>query len=192
LQGALLLKGKGFDTARPFAALEHRGWRNTGISYYVAEEVADGQSLSAFWRDVVPTFSSETAPDKKRQILTVVASLFHRLHSQGIYHGDLKGSNILIRERDEGTWQCFLVDVDSVRKRRRLSWIRRIKNLVQLCNSAGRYFDVGEKTFFLNHYADLFHLPSDRRKTLASKVLSMSREWETVSLRKPGKQKTSW
>jgi len=57
LKGASVLGSNGIPTAVPLAVLEHRNWKDLGISYYVAEEIADSQSLSVFWGDVLPTLS---------------------------------------------------------------------------------------------------------------------------------------
>jgi len=184
LQGAFVLKGNDIDTAIPLAALEHRSWYNLGTSYFVAEEVVGSQSLHAFWRDVLPTLSSKKRAETKREILKEVASLFHRLHSRGIYHRDLKGGNILIQEWEAGKWKSSLIDVDGVRKSHRLSWSKRVKNLVQLYRTLGKQLSIRDRVFFLRHYAALCSLSRRDHKALARKVLAMGRKEELRSLQK--------
>ncbi len=174
LKGALLLKRDGIDTADPLAALEHRRWGHLGTSYSVAEEVQGSQSLPVYWKDGLANYSSEKVLRRRQPVLRKVASLFHQLHSRGIYHRDLKGSNILIRKWDTGKWECFLVDVDRVRKSRRLCWSKKVKNLVQLHRSLGRRFSNRDKIFFLKLYADLSLLSRKNRKALARTILAAS------------------
>ncbi|MFQ5682107.1 MAG: lipopolysaccharide kinase InaA family protein [Candidatus Binatia bacterium] len=176
VRGALLLKQYGFGTANPLAVFEYRTWRNWGISYYITDEIKESFTLPAFWRDVLPTLSRKQALRKRREVLGEVARLCYRLHSLGIYHGDFKGSNILIRPGDDGEWQCFLVDVDRIRKSRRLRWSKRVKNLVQLYRTLGRRMSIRDKIFFLKRYSEFSCLLRKDRKNLARKVLALSTE----------------
>jgi len=186
LENALMLKGWGICTPSPLAALECRDWRHIGTSYYLTEEVEGSQSLPTLWLDAPSSFSREDIFREKRQILKSLAFLFHQLHSRGIYHQDLKGGNILIRKSGSEKWQCYLIDIDGVWKCGRLSWFRRIKNLVQLYRTFGEHLNVKEKALFFKYYSDLFYLRRDRRKAIAGKVLSMNESWGEASLFKRG------
>lgn len=188
LKGASVLESNGIPTAVPLAALEHRNWKDLGISYYVAEEIADSHPLSVFWGDVLPTLSMNRSVKERRKILGEVAGLFHKLHSRGIYHQDLKGSNILVQAEGSDHYRCTLVDVEGVTKRNRLSWRKRVKNLVQLNRTLGKRLNLTDKAFFLKYYADLFSLSRQERKTLAQRVLSLSRKEDLRSLRKRAKR----
>ncbi len=184
LKGASLLGSNGIPTAVPLAALEHRNWKDLGISYYVAEEIADSEALSVSWSDVLPTVSMDRNVKERRKILGEVADLFHKLHSRGIYHQDLKGSNILVRAEGSGRYRCALVDVDGVSKRNRLSWRKRVKNLVQLNRSLGKRLNLRDKAFFLKYYADLFSLSRTERKALVRKVFAVTQKSDLRSKRK--------
>ena len=189
LKGASVLGSNGIPTAVPLAALEHRNWKDLGISYYVAEEIADSQSLSVFWGDVLPTLSMNRSVKERRKILGEVAGLFHKLHSRGIYHQDLKGTNILVRVEDSDQCRCVLVDVDGVSKKNRLSWRKRIKNLVQLNRTLGKHLNLREKAFFLKYYADKFSLTKSDRKALVRRVFTVTQESNLRSNRKRAKRK---
>ncbi|MBI2359518.1 MAG: glycosyltransferase [Deltaproteobacteria bacterium] len=179
MRGALLLQSNEIGTARPVAALEDRTWKNRGTSYYVAEEVKDSRSLSAFWRYALPELPPEERRLKKRLVLRKVADLFARLHSLGIYHRDLKGSNILIRGWDGDPCECFLIDVDGLRQRRRLGWSRRIKNLVQINCTLGRRLSQRDRIYFFRRYAESSLLPGERRKLLMRKIQALTWKAET-------------
>ncbi len=170
-RGSLVLIEHGIATAFPLAILDPRGLQGDGKSYYITEEVEDGQTLDAFWAETSTRQRQKSLRDRL-QILNEIASLFYRLHSSGIYHADLKGANILIRKRSESGWQCVLVDVDDVRKSKRLRWPRRIKNLVQLVRTFGQHLTGREKIYLIKRYADLFSLERGGRRALMTKVLA--------------------
>ncbi len=184
LEGALVLESAGVDTAIPLAAFEYRDWENLGTSYCISEEVKNSQSLPAFWKDISAVSSKERAFRERREVLREVAFHFYRLHSREIYHQDLKGGNILIRRSDTGKWRCFFIDVDGVWRNRRLSQSKKVKNLAQLYRTLGKLLNITNKVFFLKCYAELFSLSRQERKTLAQRVMSLSRKEDLRSLRK--------
>jgi tRNA A-37 threonylcarbamoyl transferase component Bud32 len=170
------------------AVFEWRDWKRLGTSYCISEEVRDSQSLPAFWQDIPIVSSKERVSQERREVLREVASHFYRLHSRDIYHQDLKGENILIRKSGTGEWQCFFIDVDGVRKSRRLSQSKKVKNLAQLYRTLGKRLNITNKMFFLKCYGELFSLSRQDRKTLAQRVLSMSRKEDLRSQRKRAKR----
>ena len=97
--------------------------------------------MDSLWRD---TLSSQSTPDgirSRRAFLTTLGSLFHTLHSHGVYHNDLKDANILAApSTGSERIALFLLDLEGVRQYRALSESRRIKNLVQLNRTLGQVF----------------------------------------------------
>src|SRR5204863_3184173 len=81
-----------------------------------------------------------------------LAQIFHNLHSHGIYHNDLKDANILAVDRSEGTVRFFLLDLEGVKRYAPLSEKRRVKNLVQLHRTLGRYLRQTDRLIFLKWY----------------------------------------
>ena len=173
LRGALLLKKAGIQTPPPLAAFERRNWENLGTSYYVSEEITGGQSLRALLRWWTSELPQEEGGALKLRLLEHSARLVYRLHASGIYHPDLKSSNILVRGWAGAEWELFLVDLDGVTRRRWLLWSRKVKNLVQLCRI--RRLSAEERIYFLRRYSDLFSLSEARHVRLSRKVLALSR-----------------
>jgi len=169
LAGALLLLRKGFHTPAPVAVLERRGWRHTGTSYYIAEELKGSSTLQELWR---AHFASQ--PAKRRLLLGRaavgdLAQLLHRLHRMGIYHRDLKSSNILVRDWDSERRAFFIVDLDRVQKRRRIPVSKTLKNLLQVRNST---WSRRERIRFFSSYAELSGMTRPEGKRFVRKLLS--------------------
>jgi serine/threonine protein kinase len=168
LKGALLLKSNGILTPAPLAAFEYRSWKGLGTSYYVSEEVADSCSLQYFWRSFPASLPAKRRLAVRRSILSDLAGLLSGLHSKGIYHRDLKGSNILIQNWDGDQRRIFLVDLDRVVKKTRLSLSKRSKNLAQIRRGA---WSVKEKIYFFMRYAEFYGLSKKDAKALARQLL---------------------
>lgn len=172
LRAALLLKKAGIETASPLVALESRKWKGLGASYYMSEELTSVQSLRALLKHILSAFPQTEGRLLKFRLLRGVARLFYQLHASGIYHRDLKGSNILVCGWESPRWELLLVDLDGVSRMGYLWRSRRIKNLVQLCRI--RSWSVRDKIYFLKNYSDLFPLEKAGRKRLWRKVLALS------------------
>lgn len=180
LKGALLLRSKGILIPRPLAALEYRNWRSLGTSYYITEEVGDSHSLQSFWQTVLPKLATKKRLAITRSILRDLARLLSGLHSKGIYHRDLKGSNILIQNWDGDQRRIFLVDLDRVEERPRIPVSKRIKNLLQVRRGA---WSLKERIYFFMRYAELCCASKKDAKALVRKVLAVRRKLRRAAKR---------
>ena len=168
LAGALLLRRKGFHTPAPVAVLDRRGWRHTGTSYYIAEDLKDSSTLRELWRG---GFSSQPPMRRFRLGRAVVgdlARLLYRLHAEGLYHHDLKGSNILICDWDMDRRRFYIVDLDRVQERRRIPLSKRIKNLLQVRSGM---WSPRERILFFRKYVELIGIPKAEGKQLIRDLL---------------------
>jgi tRNA A-37 threonylcarbamoyl transferase component Bud32 len=110
-----------------------------------------------------------------------LANLFRSLHAQHVYHDDLKDANILAAEDGSGSSVCFfLLDFEGVRRYSRLSERRRLKNLVQLNRTLGRYLRRPEKLYFLKAYLESASNDRVIKRRLVSKVLRQTRRVELI------------
>jgi hypothetical protein len=169
LKAALLLRRSGFFTAEPLAALEHRNWNDLGTSYYVAVPVDNSCSLREFWRSVAPALASAERLRLGRSIIRQLAELFYRLHAAGIYHGDLKGGNILIEDWKNEARRFYLIDLDRVQARRSVPQAKRLKNLLQVKVSWRRR----ERVYFYRRYAALCSASKTEAKALVRRALDL-------------------
>jgi len=120
-------------------------------SFFISEEITGGKTVDAYWRDDLRCLPEATGRRQRRDFLVRLGELFQMLHGRAIYHNDLKDANILAARRQQMT-AFFLLDLEGVRQYRRLSDKRRVKNLVQLHRTLGRYLRKPDKLVVLKHY----------------------------------------
>lgn len=89
---------------------------------------------------------------RRRELVDAVAEFVSALHARGISHGDLKGSNLLVRERGAG-FELFLVDLAEVRFASAVREADRIEALAQLNASTPLAVTLRQRLRFLARYA---------------------------------------
>ncbi len=120
-------------TARPIVACElRRPWYRCR-GYLAMEWIEGSENLHLYgWR-----LARRPARVRARRAVECAESLgtvVGRMHAQGVRHGDLKGSNLLVAERP-GRLDTYLVDVDDVRLGGRLTPSQRADDLARLAAS---------------------------------------------------------
>jgi serine/threonine protein kinase len=148
LQGEAILKRAGISTATPVAAVESRQCGMVMKSFYVSEEIVGGMTADRYWRSIE---KDSKRGGWRRRFLESLASIFQTLHRRGVYHNDLKDANILVVP-DEEKMSFYLLDLEGVRVYENLNHSRRIKNLVQLNRTLGRFIRRTDKLYFLKVY----------------------------------------
>ena len=140
-QASALMRDAGFVVPEPIAALERRRLGVAVRSCMVARWV-DGPPLDELWR---------ARRGAARRSLTIgFADYLRNLHAAGLYPQDLRAANVLVARENPPLF--VLVDLDRVRRYRRLSWRRRRKNVVQVHRSVGRGAPRRESLRFLRRY----------------------------------------
>ena len=102
-----------------------------------------------------------------RTLTIAFADYLRSLHAAGLYPQDLRAANVLVAR--ENPPEFVLVDLDRVRRYRRLSWRRRRKNVVQVHRSVGRGAPRRESLRFLQRYLGN-PSPSELRRVAAELV----------------------
>ena len=110
-----------------------------------------------------------------RRALTVAfADYLRALHAAGIYPQDLRGANVLVTGEEPPRF--VLVDLDRVRRYRRLSWRRRRKNVVQVHRSVGRGASLArERLRFLRRYLGDVRAAAELRARRGPRSLALGR-----------------
>ena len=184
LRGTAILRAAQIPTAAPVAAVEHRSGGFLSKSFFIAHEIRGGKTADAYWRDELVGTLGRAGYESRRRFLTKLAALFNSLHAQRIYHNDLKDANILVAGNErENNFQMFLLDLEGIKRYRGLSLKRKVKNLVQLNRTLGRYLRASEKLFFLKSYlCGEFVLRPVRRRWIEA-VVKESRRLDAMKAR---------
>lgn len=185
LAGAETLKEAGFRTGEPVAAVEVHSAGILTKSFYLSEEISGGKTADAYWREELLPVKKPEGFHRRRNFLKRLASLFRSLHNAGIYHNDLKDANILVWADNERQKESFyLLDLERIRRGRYLNKRRRIKNLVQLNRTMGRFLRRTEKLYWLKVYMDDLFLDRRAKRRWMTRVLEESARVDRRSLRK--------
>ncbi len=184
IRGASVLHKKGIATARPVAAVENRFYGMLRHSFFVSEEIAAGKTTDAYWLESLRQRKDRGGIKERRAFLRSLASLFHSLHAQQIYHNDLKHSNILVvNNGGDESFEWFLLDLDGVREYAQLSEGRRIKNLVQLYRTLGRYVSRSRQAFFLKCYLGRSFADPKLKRHFVDGVLTRAKSVDRIKAR---------
>lgn len=181
LRGAAILYRNCIATAKPIAAVEERVQGRVLRSFYLTEEISGGATVDAYWLNILKPLRHLKGSEYRRVFLQALGELFSRLHGRGVYHNDLKDANILaVPVGSNGSIALYLLDLEGVRQYRVLSEGRRVKNLVQLNRTLGRYLTGTQRLSFLRAY--LGRSFGDRRlkRRLAAKVIGASHRLDAV------------
>ena len=168
VMGHALLE-RGIATPRPVALVVPGEMRAAGVGYLATEWIADGLNLHLYLWQLAKRPAAERAA-RRRQLATALGALLGRLHAWRVAHRDLKGCNVLVRER-AGSIETLLVDLDGVRIRRQLSEREQVLNLARLAASAEAHdwLRLVDRVRFLRAYvAELAPQTVDRRKLFSA------------------------
>ena len=184
LRGAAILRAAEIPIALPVAAVENRRGGALTKSFYLSEEIAGGETVDAYWRGRLLGARGRDGFNLRRRFLAELARLIKTLHAAQIYHNDLKDANILAAAGHvETDIRLFLLDLDGVASLTQLSERRKVKNLVQVNRTLGRYLRRPEKLFFLKNYLGSAFAERSFRRRLMESVIGESRRVDRLKAR---------
>lgn len=146
----LRLRAAGIATALPLAYLECRSPRGSWLITEYLDRVVD---LDSFVLTILTRSDSSLTHAHRSAILKSIAALFRGLERAGLYHRDMKASNILLTlDSKDGAPRACIVDLDGLSPRR--PWRSRWKPLTRLAASLLQYRVVNatDYTRFLKSY----------------------------------------
>jgi tRNA A-37 threonylcarbamoyl transferase component Bud32 len=178
LRGAALLAADKFCHPRPLLVGEARRWGAVRATYVVTEALRAPRVLSeaTLGRRYTPAFRKEAS----RQ----VAAEIRRLHDAGIYTRDMQETNLMV-ERAGERFVLYFVDLEDFRAVGRVSWRRRLTNLVHLDRSIGRFVSRARRLRFLYNYLGARPSRSEARRIVRDYLAiraRVERRWATRNL----------
>ncbi len=105
-----------------------------------------------------------------RQFIRDFGRTIGRMHARGIFHGDLRLGNILVR-REENLWRFFFIDNERTKKFGRLPFMYRVKNLVQLNMGPHGIMSNTDRMRFFTAYRAENGMSKKKGKTLITATL---------------------
>ncbi|MCE5341205.1 MAG: lipopolysaccharide kinase InaA family protein [Planctomycetaceae bacterium] len=92
--------------------------------------------------------------EKKKKMIEQFAQTIGKMHDKGIFHGDLRLGNILVKEKDEN-FEFYFLDNERTKKFDSIPWKLRVKNLVQVCMNRDAIGKQCQESFFKTYLAQL-------------------------------------
>jgi hypothetical protein len=177
---AKTLTDLGIPTPEPLGFLEIRSGLFVARSYFITAFMSDARSA----RKWIKPWLSAKPPEFRERFRKEILNLLLDLYRNGIYHGDTKSANILLRSPDEPDRRAFFwIDLEcvkfGVRPRRR----QIIRNLVQMNGSLGSKVSEEDRMAFLHDMSQFY--PWLARPRVAEKIRAWTR-------RRLLKQKHGW
>jgi serine/threonine protein kinase len=108
--------------------------------------------------------------EKKKKMIEQFAQTVGKMHDKGIFHGDLRLGNILVKENNEN-FEFYLLDNERTKKFDSIPWKLRVKNLVQVNMNRDAIGKECQELFFKTYLAQ-------QRQPVDSKGL-----WEEVNFK---------
>jgi hypothetical protein len=183
--GAQLLQSHGFPIPRPLAVFERRSASGVSESWYCSEGLLGQLPLDLYWRRQRTQWSFR----QRRAFLQALAEFLRSFHAAGLYTGDMRDANLLVKEEDGGCWKFYLVDFDRVMRMTSLNQGRRLKNLVQLERTLGRSLHVSGRLFFLYRYFGDELPPPAQRRAFVQRLLRLRNRKDREYARRRQKQR---
>ena len=155
LAGAAMLEAHGLAHPEPLAAIDVYRAGAIRASYLVSRALVNADSLSRFM--LGPNEIKGRNVHRRKQISDTVAAQVRRLHESGIYTRDLQETNLMVEDNAAGGFNLYFIDLEDFRRAAKVSWDRRVLNLVHLDRSIGRFLCRAARLDFL--YSYLGHRP---------------------------------
>ena len=168
LKAFLMLAENGFESGPVVAAGEHKLGFLTTTSFLVTLEIGTAGRI----HQCIPDSSQGSTGEKlrlKRELIRAYGRTIGRMHAAGIFHGDLRSSNVLAR-REKNTWRFFFLDNERTAGFRRLPARLRLKNLVQVNMFQDGITNTDRMRFFRS-YCEEDTTSRMKEKRLVGKVL---------------------
>jgi tRNA A-37 threonylcarbamoyl transferase component Bud32 len=170
---AFLVRNVG--TPLPLALFERKCGPFVVESFLLTEWLAGARELNDY---ITRLHQQAVPPPVKHSFITSLAEAVRDLHEKGVYHADLKSTNILVQEHTAEAWRFSFVDLDRVTFRDSLPFHERANNLAQINASISRLISAKERLKFFFIYAKGTELYRERKKYYRE-ILTISRRKNT-------------
>ncbi|MDD5458099.1 MAG: lipopolysaccharide kinase InaA family protein [Phycisphaerae bacterium] len=165
LAASIILRQKGFNTPQIIALLEKIIGPFTIQSFLITEEAENSGSVVQYWQTPIVSGGDLF---RKRQFIESFGTTIGKLHSAGIFHGDLRLNNVLVQDH-ETNWKFYFIDNERTKKFGAIPKRLRLKNLVQLY-MFGYSLPKTDQMRFFRAYCDAAKIGKKEAKHIAQVV----------------------
>lgn len=152
-KATLMLAKNGFDVPTIAAMGERRFAFFQKEGYLLTFEVENSKQILQF----IPRSSRNLTKEQlqsKRELIRTFGRTIGRMHTKGIFHGDLRLGNVLARQ-EKNRWRFFFLDNERTKRFRRLPARLQLKNLVQVnMGPSGMLTNTDKLRFFREYWAE--------------------------------------
>ncbi len=167
-----MLMDHGFDTAPSVCVGEHSRFGVVSRNLLVTEAVRRVSELADYLDRELSTGNPDGVAGKRR-FLKEYGRVIGRLHREGIFQGDLRERNILVRNGDPPKF--YLIDNERTRGYGRLPDRKRLKNLVQANMYNSLNITRTDRVRFFYAYLEENPVLEPRKKEWMGKILRKTR-----------------
>ncbi len=177
LEGARL-EGQGFQAPKAVCLIERRCCGSVSESLLVTEEIADVKNIYDWFNE------SRGTIQEKRALIAAYGAEVGRMHGQGIFHGDMRKSNVLFRSEGD-TFTFYWLDNERNEQLAELSLRKRVKNLTQV-NMEREGVTITDRMRFWKAYAEAAGIGgADARQIQKAAVARTRKRWLRMDERRP-------
>lgn len=151
---AIRLARLGVSTITPIALGEQRKRKFLFENYLISPEIPHSYPLDEFVERTLPALPAPELARLRRALASEVARLTARLHAAGFLHQDFHPGNILVRMHPSGHVELSMIDLDALRRRRRISTRAIQANLALLNHYFWSRCNRSDRALFLKSYLD--------------------------------------
>ena len=166
------IQALGFSSPRVLCLIEERRAGFVRQSALITEAIHDASNIRD-WLDR-PELEVANSIRRKRQLLRAFGRAVGAWHEAGLYHGDMRTSNILCRT-SKGEFTFFWLDNERSRKFALLPMRFRVHNLMQV-NMERRGVTLMDRMRFWKAYLEETHISSNQQKRIIWKVIRKTKK----------------
>jgi serine/threonine protein kinase len=178
----------GVPTITPIALGERRKWKFLFENYLVTPAISATTPLDEFVERQLPAWPDPLRSHTRQKLAEALAVMTARLHDAGLLHQDFHPGNILVRFETHDRPELSMIDLDALRKCRRVTWKLARRNLALLdhffwlrCTRTDRYR-------FLKTYLESRSEPPTDVRRFAREIEDTTRLWAERLWRRWGRR----
>ncbi len=182
------LAALGVPTIWPIALGEQRKRKFLFENYLVTPEIVDATPLDEFAMQQLPPWPEPRRSHVRQKLAAALGIMTARLHDAGFLHEDFHPGNILVRFPSEDEPELVMIDLDALRRRKRINWKVACQNLALLDHFFWLRSSRTDRYRFLKNYLENRSGTSPGIRRLARRIEDSTRIWAERLWRRWGRR----